>query len=326
MRSRLTQLLSWLKAASKAPGSMLPVVRRNRGPAGRDAQLQTETLTQVIDALARLNRNTERDFLNIGSKLFDFIKAIDLISSDLTELAKSQNEARASQALSDTLACSMKMKERYSNHTGGLDNLHREAGGIKNTLSGFHGTVLTFDALRFLTQIELARLGGSGAQFGNLPQEMKSVAESVRVRVASALGIADSLLPSLKDAIQEASAIEVGQANDLPAIISDTLASLSSVRAIQDATYNLIVQLGARYSAMSHAFKTLIVSIQFHDITRQQVEHVIEVLSRVLLDRSGNDGIIVDKSGTRAILDLQASQLADAGQKFAGSVAAVLAV
>jgi hypothetical protein len=302
---------------------MRSVVRKNRGQAERDAQHQAETLTQVIDALALLNRNTERDFLNIGSKLFDFIKAIDLISSDLTELAKSQNEARASQALSDTLASSMKMKERYSSHTGGLDSLHGEACGIKNTLSGFHGTVLTFDALRFLTQIELARLGRSGAQFGNLPEEMKSVAENVRVRVASALEIAGSLLPSLKDAIQEASAIEEGQANDLPAIISDTLASLSSLRTIQDVAYNSTVRLGTRYSAMSDAFKTLIVSIQFHDITRQQVEHVIEVLSRIHSGFGRKDGMDVDESGTRAILNLQASQLADAGQKFAASVAAV---
>jgi hypothetical protein len=323
MRSRITQLLSWLKGASNARGWMHPLVRKHRGAAEHNARRQTETLTQVIDTLALLNRNTERDFLNIGSKLFDFIKSIDLISSDLTELAKSQNEARASQALSDTLACSLKMKERYSRHAGGLDRLHREAGGVKNTLSGFHCTVLTFDALRFLTQIELARLGGSGAQFGNLPEEMKSVAENVRVRVASALEIADSLLPSLKDAIHEASAIEEGQANDLPAIISDALASLSSLRAMQDAAYNSTVRLRARYNAMSDAFKTLIVSIQFHDITRQQVEHVIQALSRILSGHSGNDGMAVDESGNSAILNLQASQLADAGHKFAASVASI---
>jgi hypothetical protein len=323
MRSRIAELSGWLKTAWKASSGMLRVVLQSRGPIARDAQRQSETLTQVIDALALLNRNTERDFLNIGSKLFDFVTTIDLISTDLSELAESQKGARASQALSDTLACSLKMKERCSSHAGGLDRLHQEAGGLQSILSGFHGTVLTFDALRFLTQIELARLGGLGAQFGNLTVEMKSVAESVRMRVASALEIADSLLPSLKDAIREVSAIEEGQANDLPAILSDTLASLSSLRAMQDAAYDSTVRLGARYGATSDAFKTLIVSIQFHDITRQQVEHVIEALSRVLAGRSGNDGMAAGGGGTPAVLNLQASQLADAGQKFGASVAAI---
>lgn len=72
------------------------------------------------------------------------------------------------------------------------------------------------------------------------------------------------------------------------------------------------------------AFKKLIVSMQFHDITRQQVEHVIGVLRCICSESAREDGgISRGPGGTAAVLALQASQLADAGEKFAASVASV---
>ena len=56
-------------------------------------------------------------------------------------------------------------------------------------------------------------------------------------------------------------------------------------------------------------------SVQFHDITRQQVEHVIEVLRRLCSES--------DQLGTASVLAMQSSQLARAGDKFTTSVASV---
>ena len=74
--------------------------------------------------------------------------------------------------------------------------------------------------------------------------------------------------------------------------------------------------LAAQYSAILQAFKKVIVSIQFHDLTRQQVEHVIEVLRRLC---SGSER----EKGAATVLAIQSSQLADAGEKFAASVVSV---
>ena len=62
------------------------------------------------------------------------------------------------------------------------------------------------------------------------------------------------------------------------------------------------------------------VSIQFHDITRQQVEHVIEVLRRLCSESQEVDKRSSRDTGTAAVLALQSSQLSNAGEKFAASV------
>jgi hypothetical protein len=110
----------------------------------------------------------------------------------------------------------------------------------------------------------------------------------------------------------------------LPAFISEVMASLSAFREIQNRAQDSSARLRAEYEAISDAFKKLIVSIQFHDITRQQVEHVIEALRRVHCTSEGETGSLSrDRRGAAAVLILQSSQLADAGEKFAASVASV---
>ncbi len=69
----------------------------------------------------------------------------------------------------------------------------------------------------------------------------------------------------------------------------------------------------AQYQAICAAVDDLVESIQFHDITRQQIEHVAEAL-RQLRSEAGRG------PGARSVLDLQSSQLAAAARVFAASV------
>jgi hypothetical protein len=65
-------------------------------------------------------------------------------------------------------------------------------------------------------------------------------------------------------------------------------------------------------------------TIQFHDLTRQQVEHVIEVLRRLCAESAGSvGGRACDPRAAAGILALQSLQLAHAGEKFAASAASV---
>ena len=211
-----SHLSDWLRAAGNASTRVLAMVERQLNASDSEATCWTDALGPVIDDLDLLNRNTEQDFLTIGGKLSEFIGAVNLISSDLRALADSQNGLRAASALTNSLEFSAKMSARGAGRRGGLESMRQEVGRLRQTLTGFHGTVLTFHTLGLLTRIESARLGAVGAQFSNLADDMKSVAANVQARVERALDIADSLLPPIEDAIQRISAIEDGQAKDLP--------------------------------------------------------------------------------------------------------------
>ena len=283
-----------------------------------------QSLGQVIADLGSLNHDTEQGFLSIGGKLAEFMQTVGVISSELTTLANAEHGQQASQALTHALDRSKEMRESLGDRNGGLAGMRQEVGLLKRTLFGFQEIVSTFRTLGLLTRIETARLGSTGVDFSDLAHDVTLLAGQVDTRVESALAIADSLIPPIEGAMREASVIQTRHAKDLPALISGTLASLLSFRDMQDKAHDSSVRLGSEYGAISDSFKKLIVSIQFHDITRQQVEHVIEVLQR-LSSESGDEGRSTSRRsrGVSAVLALQSAQLADAGEKFATSVLSV---
>jgi uncharacterized phage infection (PIP) family protein YhgE len=303
------------------------ILRSREGAMPLDVQpsgVSTESLGQVIAVLDSLNHDTEQGFMSIGAKLADFMQTVSAISSELTALANAEHGQKASLVLTHALDRSTRMSAAQGDRDGGLAGMRREVGLLKRTLSGFQETVETFRTLGLLTRIETARLGSTGADFSDLADDVSLLAGQVQSKVASALSIADSLIPPIESAMREISALEAEQTSDLPALISRTLASLSSFRDVQDQAKESSNRLGAKYDAISDGFKKLIVSIQFHDITRQQVEHVVEVLQR-LTSRSepGNGNPARHPRGTSAVLELQCAQLADADKKFAASVETV---
>ena len=274
-------------------------------------------LAQVIADLKDLNRNTEQDFLRIGGKLAEFIAAVDLISYGLTSLAdviSGEHGAQALEALTRALRRSTEMSARAEKGNSLLGKIRLEAGRLSKTLAGFHGTVSTFHTLGVLTRIETARLGAAGGDFGNLAEEVKLLADSVQSRIEGALDTAALLIPPIESVMRRISALEEGQVRDLPAVISGVQASLASVREAQVRSHDSSIRLRAEYERISEACKELVVSLQFHDITRQQVEHVIEALGRIPS---------LDQPDLANVLTLQSSQMAGASETFASSTASV---
>ena len=289
------------------------------GAGAKDAQDQdwTHTLESVIENLDLMNHSTEQYFLKIGEKLAGFIDAVNLISSDLIalgDLISGEQGIRASQALTCALDRSVEMGARSEAGNSVLSSLRQETHRLKQTLTGFKTTVSSFRLLGVMTRIETARLGDASSEFGNLADDVKSLTAVVQARVANALDTASSLIPPIESALQNA--------QDLPAVISKVMASLSTFRDLQEKAHASAVRLGIQYAPISDAFKRLIVSMQFHDITRQQIEHVIDML-RHLCSEPEEDSLEDDRGKTAAILRLQSSQLGDAARKFAASVASI---
>jgi hypothetical protein len=300
-------------------------IRDKSMPLGAEpSSASAQSLKQVIADLGMLNHDTEQGFMSIGGKLAEFMQMVSVISSELTTLENAEHGQQAAQALTHALDRSKGMKASLGERNGGLAGMRREVGLLKRTLSGFQETVSTFRTLGLLTRIETARLGTTGVDFSDLANDVSLLAGQVDTRVESALVIADSLIPPIEGAMQEAAVIQARHAKDLPALISETLASLKSFRNMQGKAHESSVRLGSQYGAISDSFKKLIVSIQFHDITRQQVEHVIEVLQRLDAEsREEGHGASRNPRGTAEVLALQSAQLADANEKFTASVASV---
>ncbi len=209
------------------------------------------------------------------------------------------------------------MRTRYRDRSDGLGGMREDAARLRRTLAGFQAIRSTCQTIGFMTRLEIERLGTAGTDFGSLADDLDSLTEHVHEKVETVLETGSLLIPPIESAMVNIAALDEMQVRDL----TGAFESLSAFRDIQNRARDASARLGARYEAIAAAFKKLIVSVQFHDMTRQRVEHVIEILRRLA------SGPAAETKGgftsRAAVLALQSSQLADAAEKFAASVASV---
>ena len=295
-------------------------------------------LVPVINDLELLSQSTEQDFLKTGERLARLIastQAIRGLLESLADIMSGESVERSISALARVLAHSVSMTAASSEHSSRIHAMRKTLAPLKQQLASFEVTITLFRTMAVLIRIETSRLSDSGSAFETLANDMSLLATSLDARVKNSLAIADSFLAPIDSAMLELATIATDQAATLPSLISGISGQLSSFTAkLQDAR-DLSSTLGSRYEAIAAHFRQVIVALQIHDTTRQQVEHVVQAL-RHLVEQPSNPNETVKTFGagpcfeagssrSRAfILDLQHAQLDHTREKFSAAVAAIM--
>lgn len=293
---------------------------RGRWSRSRAANEIAGTIRETIQELEALNRSTERDFLAVGEKLTEFRTSARQISSDtaaITELIAGEQGRNASKALRQLLEHSQELDGRIERSGQAFTNVRELSNRLRKAFSGLTNMVAVFRSLCTLTQIETARLGGAGADLGHLAAEIRPLSESIQVSGEAVVASSNRLDQAVQRAMRSGSELRITHLKEMPLLIASVLGSLESFEERRRLAFESSSRQAAEYAAVSEAVDDLVGSIQFHDITRQQVEHVLEALRqfRAGLSRAGFSPI-----ETRTILTLQSSQLAEAARLFAQSI------
>jgi methyl-accepting chemotaxis protein len=301
----------------------------------RRQQEETETAIQFIRAgaekLRALNISTERDFLSVGANL----QHLSLQSAASAKAAGSIVDLITGEGVE-------KDTERLSEVVGLVDEYFRESGikfqhdsgslvrmlGVLETayrpLSVFKSIVKHLHMLGVSTRIENARLTNDG-NFQVLAEHV----EKLSVVIASkSEGILKGLT-FLHEAVKQTLAkVLVGKeaVNDRTQEILDAAANgLSTLCEKRRLSSQAAVRLAARSEHVSAEMSDVISSLQFHDITRQQIEHVIEVFDELTaLEQSqgnGDRGIIM---ALGEVGSLQIDQLDHAKKEMLSAVGKIM--
>jgi hypothetical protein len=282
------------------------------------------TVARVVQELENLNRSTERDFLAVGEKMLGFRSSARQIQSEMaavTELISGEQGRNASQALTGMLEHSREMDARIEKGGQALASVRDLSTRLRRAFSGLPNMVSVFRTLCTLTRIETARLGTTGADLGHLAAEIRPLSESIQASGEGVLEACFQLDRKIQSAIRTGAELRVRQLTEMPALISSVDASLRSLEERRRLALESSQRQEVQYAAVSEAIDDLVGSIQFHDITRQQVEHVVEALRHLggaWKNNARDSGSEAQR--TRVILTLQCSQLADASRSFAASI------
>jgi hypothetical protein len=303
-------LLSWLK------------LRHGRlaRPADPAVSALAGAVRHVTADLESLSQSTEGDFLAIGAGLSEFLSATRGISAELTALMddiSGEGGEALSQALSGTFEHCLAMRTRAEEGGQSLARLHAAAGRIRGSFLSVAQTVSRFRVVGTLARIETARLGGTiDGELMHLADEVRSLTESIEAKAETVVETAAAMDARIARALAEVAEMETAEMANLPAVVESILSGLSALRERQSMAHGMSGRLAERCRAASGAIEDLATSLQVHDITRQQVEHVIAGLGQL----TGSRGPDAPGVGEAAVLALESSQLAAARRTFLESV------
>lgn len=308
-----------------ASGWLSRVFRRARAVtrARHAAPAWAVDIARVIQSLRETNAVTEADFLAVGEKLIGFLASarqlrtgIGLLADDISGGAGE----RACAALATVLVRSSAMKSRAEETSQGLNRLPAAANNVRRGFSGFEDVVTSFQLVATLSRIETARLGTSQTELSHLADEVRTCTQKIQNRVEHALESAAGLEDYINLTMLRVSEVDSRQLKALPALVAAVERSLRAFRLRQQKAGTTSVRLGDEFKAFSEAIGGLVGALQVHDGTRQQVEHVVESLERILGTGNAGDRTPPPPADEFAVIDLQRQQLLSASKAFGESV------
>ncbi len=131
------------------------------------------------------------------------------------------------------------------------------------------------------------------------------------------LAAASLLDQGIQSALLSCSELRARQLMELPALLASVTSSLTSFEERQERVREGSAHQAVQHREVCNAIDNLVMSIQFHDITRQQIQHVTDALQQ-LSSESGpgrlNQAALTPNA--QAVLSLESSQLSSAARSF----------
>lgn len=244
-----------------------------------------------MDSMAGLIRGRlherEEDFLALGARFMEFSQASRLLSkkaADLAELtaggAIEQGIEQLSGELGDmTSACDFTASEASLDQLKGLLSVISE---LMDHVASFGSVVRSLQMLGISTRIESARLGSRGLGFATLADDVEKLAHMIVAKSSSIMEKSKSLHGMIQSVHQRTKELTLTQRGCSDRIMTEVGGNLDSLLNMAERSKRVIGDLSVQTAEISRNISDVVASMQFHDIVRQQVEHVDEALQDMM--------------------------------------------
>ncbi|MFZ5764408.1 MAG: methyl-accepting chemotaxis protein [Thermodesulfobacteriota bacterium] len=295
-------------------------------------------LDSLLATLQQLAGATENEFLQIGEQM----QGIYLRSGEITRLADHLVDSASGgrmQTLLERLRRMMadmedylaKARSRNADTFATLRRVQELLGGISAPLHGFRKMDMTLHMLGVSIKIESARLGDLGAGFVNLALDVEKLSRQINDKSEAIIQHQRLLAAMLAENIEVVASTESMHDAEVTAALAGSADSLHALEAVNDRFTRLGAMVAAVSGEIAGNIGAVVSSMQFHDIHRQQVEHVAEALAGLAADldaaactdrvREACRALIVE---TGNVCELQEAQLRFAATEFHAQVASIV--
>jgi hypothetical protein len=302
------------------------VLKRNGGRRSEGPRLQKLGLE-----LNRFNATTEQEFLTIGGYLQDFSGQAQEISAAAAAAAGIVGGPEMDKAIAELehiLQQTKLLQGECEKGTDVLSDILKILDMIQAAIIAFMKIVKTLVVLGTLIRVESARLGSIGTDFLMLADEINQLGKGIEEKCRNIFNKSQSLSSSLTSSLSNVLKIKASQQGQVQDVIDKTMVSIHSLMDKQKLASTTTGQVSENYHNTSGNISNIVRSLQFHDITRQQIEHVDAALDNVV--RLFQDGDQKNGQHEQAIIQalhicrIQEAQLGIARDKLTQAVRAII--
>lgn len=298
--------------------------------------LALKDLTELGRRAASPVSRSESMFLKLGERLAELSGQSHALEEKALELTRQGSvEALSSfgamiEGLSEVLQDLVK-EASGEERLAVLGGIEEAVGRLIERLGEFRRIVKILQMLGVSTRIESARLAADGRGFTTLADDVEGLADLIQTRSERIYKEVESLGAMLREARSRAGQMErdLNVAYlDAKHTIDRSLGGLGDVAAGLEQAAAEAAGLGAN---MRQSVDEAVSALLFHDIVRQQVEHVGEAAADLAADLesvlakgdAGPEHAAEACAYVKAVCDLQSAQLADAATRFHNAVETV---
>ena len=280
-----------------------------------------EALAACAQELRRTITDNEQDFLGVGESVVGFFGGASSFSGSASGLAESLSDGRF-EALVDRLeGDAASVAQTCGDDCGGtcanvLNEFDAAIAATHTHAAAFKRIVKQLQMLGISTRIESVRLGNAGGGFQTLADDVEQLAG----RIVEDFEAINDRTKALGETITDFRAHSKDMAELQQQCVADITGTLgrnvSALRDVHSRARHSSAALSDQAAHISQSMSGVVAAIQSHDIIRQQVEHVAEVLEETVGELAGHDDGL-ENHGERDMLmgwvadvgSLQAAQL-----------------
>lgn len=298
------------------------------------------SLSGVLKELRYMAGSTENDFLAIGSSLQDvYLKTVNLsqTAGQLVDVATGEQISPLIERLHgivDMMGTYLS-ENQLSGDSGAevLASVDRLLQQVKRPLEGFKRMSKHLYMLEVSIKIESSYLGDMGSEFINLAMDIKKLSQQVKAKAGDLYDHQVLLTGLIQKNLSRLKTMQSSQTNELDRTLVGVAQNISELQEANNQFGSLGQQVASSSEENSEYLSNVVQSMQFHDIFRQQVEHVVEALATVLeacvlpssLSVDEIDRQILESMGKVGDLcELQEAQLRFASDDFCEAVQTIV--
>jgi methyl-accepting chemotaxis protein len=280
-------------------------------------------LSPAIETLRRMAGTTEDEFLQIGAEVQGFYQRsadITLTSKQLLEVVSGERvqtlTGRLQQMMADMEAYLTEARTRSRESCSTLEQVQLLLDDLSEPLDGFQKMDKVLRMLSISTKIESARLGEMGSGFINLAMDVEKLSHQVNNKSAAILAHRNVMATMISSNLSGVRSSETAQDAKVISSLNSTASSLKELVSVNERCSQFGITVSTISTEVTANISEVVSSLQMHDMTRQQVEHIVEALERLLADLNDSAVTTIDENrcqtlivGSGDVCELQEAQL-----------------